>query len=64
VLFKAFTTDEFVKRPTCARRQRRRPVGRCLLMLDEPHQPGGRIEFDRVIRYQEVDLGVAEIKLY
>ena len=55
VLFKAFTTDDFVMR-----RLRHvvaaAPSGDVYLMLDETHQPGGRVDFDRVIRYQEADL--------
>jgi hypothetical protein len=55
VLFKAFTTDDFVKR-RLAHVVEAAPSGDVYLMIDETHQPGGDIEFDRVIRYQEADL--------
>jgi hypothetical protein len=55
VLFKAFTTDHFVKR-RLAHVVAAAPSGDVYLMIDETHQPGGEIKFDRVIRYQESDL--------
>ena len=55
VLFKAFTTDDFVKR-RLAHVVKAAPSGDVYLMIDETHQPGGQIDFDRVIRYQEADL--------
>jgi hypothetical protein len=55
VLFKAFTTDHFVKR-RLAHVAAAAPSGDVYLMIDETRQPGGRIDFDRVIRYQEADL--------
>lgn len=55
VLFKAFTNDDFVKR-RLAHVVTAAPSGDVFLMIDETHQPGGRLDFDRVIRYQEADL--------
>lgn len=55
VLFKAFTTDDFVKR-RLAHVVAASPSGDVYLMIDETQQPGGRIDFDRTIRYQEADL--------
>lgn len=55
VVFKAFTTDDFVKR-RLAHVLAAAPSGDVYLMIDETHQPGGRVDFDRVIRYQEADL--------
>jgi hypothetical protein len=55
VLFKAFTTDDFVKR-RLEHVVASAPSGDVYLMIDETHKPGGRVDFDRVIRYQEADL--------
>jgi hypothetical protein len=55
VIFKAFTTDDFVKR-RLAHVVATAPSGDVYLMIDETQQPGGHIDFDRVIRYQEADL--------
>lgn len=55
VLFKAFTTDDFVKR-RLAHVVAAAPSGDVYLMMDETDQPGGDIDFDRTIRYQEADL--------
>jgi hypothetical protein len=55
VIFKAFTSDDFVKR-RLAHVVKAAPSGDVYLMIDETHQPGGRLDFDRVIRYQEADL--------
>jgi hypothetical protein len=55
VLFKAFTSDDFVKR-RLAHVARAAPSGDVFLMIDETHQPGGHLDFDRVIRYEEADL--------
>lgn len=55
VLFKAFTTDDFVKR-RLAHVVAAAPSGDVYLMIDETRQPAGDIDFDRVIRYQEADL--------
>ena len=55
VLFKAFTTDEFVKR-RLAHVVASAPSGDVYLMLDETSRPSGEIDFERVIRYEEADL--------
>ena len=55
VLFKAFTTDEFVKR-RLAHVVAAAPSGDVYLMIDETSRPASGIDFDRVIRYQEADL--------
>jgi hypothetical protein len=55
VIFKAFTTDDFVKR-RLAHVVATAPSGDVYLMIDETQQPGGHIDFDRAIRYQEADL--------
>ena len=55
VLFKAFTTDEFVKR-RLAHVVAAAPSGDVYLLLDETNRPSGEIDFDRVIRYEEADL--------
>lgn len=55
VLFKAFTNDAFVKR-RLAHVVKAAPSGDVYLMIDETNQPGGAIDFDRVIRYREADL--------
>jgi hypothetical protein len=55
VIFKAFTTDDFVKR-RLAHVVAASASGDVYLMIDETQQPGGRIDFDRVIRYHEADL--------
>ena len=55
VLFKAFTTDEFVKR-RLAHVVAAAPSGDVYLMIDETQQHGGSIDFDRIIRYEEGDL--------
>ena len=55
VLFKAFTTDDFVKR-RLSHVVAAAPSGDVYLMIDETHRPSGRIDFDRVIRYEEADL--------
>ncbi len=55
VIFKAFTTDDFVKR-RLAHVISAAPSGDVYLMMDETRQPGGRLDFDRVIRYEEADL--------
>lgn len=55
VLFKAFTTDEFVKR-RLAHVVAAAPSGDVFLMIDETQQPAGSVDFDRIIRYKEADL--------
>lgn len=55
VLFKTFTTDDFVKR-RLAHIVEAAPSGDVYLMIDETHQPAGRVHFDRTIRYKEADL--------
>jgi hypothetical protein len=55
VLLKAFTVDDFVKR-RLAHVVAAAPSGDVYLMVDETNQPGGGIDFDRVIRYREADL--------
>jgi len=55
VLFKAFTTDEFVKR-RLAHVVATAPSGDVYLMIDQTQQRGGSIDFDRIIRYEESDL--------
>jgi hypothetical protein len=63
VLFKAFTTDDFVRR-RLARVIAAAPSGDVYLMMDETKGGVGPIPFDRVIRYREsdlLDLGFAPI---
>lgn len=55
MLFKAFTYDEFVKR-RLAHVAAAAPSGDVYLMIDETNAAAGPIDFDRVIRYQELDL--------
>lgn len=55
VLFKAFTTDDFVMR-RLAHVVAAAPSGDVYLMMDETNQPAGNVDFDRIIRYREADL--------
>ena len=55
VLFKAFTTDDFVRR-RLARVISAAPSGDVYVMIDETNGSAGPIEFDRVIRYRESDV--------
>ena len=55
VIFKAFTTDDFVKR-RLSHVVGAAPSGDVYLMIDETDKPSGNIDFDRVIRYEEADL--------
>jgi hypothetical protein len=55
VLFKAFANDDFVKR-RLDHVVAAAPSGDVYLMIDETHQSGGHIDFDRIIRYEEADL--------
>jgi hypothetical protein len=55
VLFKTFTIDNFVKR-RLARIVAAAPSGDVYLMIDETNGAAGRVDFDRVIRYQEADV--------
>ncbi len=55
VIFKAFTTDDFVKR-RLAHVVAAAPSGDVYLMLDETNRPSAAIDFERLIRYEESDL--------
>jgi hypothetical protein len=55
VVFKAFTTDDFVRR-RLAHVVAASPSGDVYLMIDETQRSGGDIDFARTIRYQEADL--------
>lgn len=55
VLFKAFTTDDFVMR-RIAHAVAAAPSGDVYLMIDETRRACGPVDFDRVIRYRESDL--------